>query len=106
MHVIHSEDACPCPSNGIGSYNQQSLLAGGVGSGAGDIMRGGDFLSAAAIFGAAGELSDIGAYASAAAFNSPDGPKGPLPGPAPHALPGSGSAIAGTTGNDGFSWPI
>ena len=99
MHVIHSEDTCP--SNCIVRYNQQSLLAGGIG--------GGDFLSAAAIFGAAGELSDIGAYASAAALDSLDGSncaRGPLPGPAPHALPASGSAIASTTGTDGISWPI
>ncbi len=105
MRVLHSEDSCRCLSNDFASCNQQSLHAS-VGGGAGNIMRDGDFLSAAAIFGAAGELSDIGAYASAAAFDSPDGLKGPLPGPAPHALPGSGFAIANSTGTDGISWPI
>ncbi len=106
MHVIHCEDACPCLSNSFASYNQQSLLAGGVGGGVDDIMRGGDFLSAAAIFDAAGELSDIGAYASAAAFDSSDGPNSPLPGLIPHALPSSGSANASTSGIDGSSWHI
>ena len=104
-HVIHSADTFPRPSNCIAGYNQQSLHAGSGGGGAGNIMRDSDFLSAAAIFDTAGELSDIGGYASAAAFNSPDGSCGPLPGPGPHPLPGSGPAIA-DNGVVGISWPI